>query len=136
MSILIDTHVFLWAAGVDGRLSDSARMLLEDPDLPIFFSVASAWEIAIKWSKGRLDLPGTPAEVTRNVIAAAGLLQLAVSMRDACAVAELPFHHKDPFDRLLVAQARSNGLKLMTADPMLEKYDVDVIALWLNEDDE
>ena len=136
MSILIDTHVFLWAAGVDGRLSDSARMLLEDPDLPIFFSVASAWEIAIKWSKGRLDLPGTPAEVTKNVIAAAGLSQLAVSMRDACAVAELPFHHKDPFDRLLVAQARSNGLQLMTADPMLEKYDVDVIALWLNEDDE
>ena len=136
MSILIDTHVFLWAAGVDGRLSDSARMLLEDPDLPIFFSVASAWEIAIKWSKGRLDLPGTPAEVIKNVIAAAGLSQLAVSMRDACAVAELPFHHKDPFDRLLVAQARSNGLQLMTADPMLEKYDVDVIALWLNEDDE
>jgi PIN domain nuclease of toxin-antitoxin system len=57
-------------------------------------------------------------------------------MRDAAAVAKLPFHHKDPFDRLLVAQARNNGLRLMTADPVLEKYDVDVIALWLDEDDE
>ena len=136
MSILIDTNVFLWASGIDGRLSDAARTLLEDPDLPIFFSAASAWEIAIKWSKGRLELPGTPADVTKNVISTAGLSQLVVSVRDACAVAELPFHHKDPFDRLLVAQARLNGLQLMTANPVLERYDVDVIALWLDEDDE
>ena len=136
MSILIDTHVFLWAAGVGGRLSDGAKTLLRDPKLPIFFSAASAWEIAIKWSKGRLDLPARPAEVIQNVVALSGLSQLAVNIRDVVAVADLPFHHKDPFDRLLVAQARVNGLRLMTADPILEKYDVDVIALWLNEDDE
>ena len=136
MSILIDTNVFLWAAGVGGRLSESAKMLLRDPELPIFFSAASAWEIAIKWSKGRLDLPARPAEVIKNVIAVSGLSQLAVNLSDAAAVAELPFHHKDPFDRLLVAQARGNGLRLMTADPILEKYDVDVIALWLDEEDE
>jgi len=136
VSILIDTHVFLWAAGIDGRLSESAGELLEDQEIPIFFSAASAWEIAIKWSKGRLDLPSRPADLIQNIISTAGISQLAVSFRDACAVGDLPFHHKDPFDRLLVAQARNNGLRLMTADPVLEKYDVDVIALWLDEDDE
>ncbi len=136
MSILIDTHVFLWAANSEGRLSRSARELLDDPEIPIFFSVASAWEIAIKWSKGRLDLPAKPVEMIKNTIESAGLSQLPITMRDACAVNDLPFHHKDPFDRLLVAQARTNGLRLMTADPILERYDVDVIALWLNDDDE
>ena len=136
MSILIDTHVFLWAGGVGGRLSSGAVKLLEDPDLPLFFSAASAWEIAIKWSKGRLDLPGPPAEVTENISSAGGLTLLSITHADALAVAELPLHHKDPFDRLLVAQARRHGLRLMTANPILEKYDVDVIALWLDEDDE
>jgi PIN domain nuclease of toxin-antitoxin system len=136
VSILIDTHVLLWAAGIEGRLSASASHLLEDPDLPIFLSAASAWEIAIKWSKGKLDLPAKPADVVKNIISRAGLSQLAVSMDDALRVAELPFHHKDPFDRLLIAQARAHGLRLMTADPIMEKYDVDVIALWSDEDDE
>lgn len=63
------------------------------------------------------------------------MTQLAVTLKDAGALADLPFHHKDPFDRLLVAQARTNGLRLMTADPILERYDVDVIALWLNDDE-
>jgi len=135
VSILIDTHVFLWAAGVDGRLSGSTREILEDPDQAIFFSAASAWEIAAKWAKGRLDLPATPGEIVKNVIDAAGLTQLSVSVRDALEVADLPLHHKDPFDRLLVAQARTNGLRLMTADPILERYDVDVIALWLDDDE-
>lgn len=136
MSILLDTHVFLWAAGLNGRLSDSARSLLGNPDQAIFFSAVSSWEIAIKWSKRRLDLPAKPVDFVGNVIAASGISQLAVTVRDSCAVAELPFHHNDPFDRMLVAQARTNRLRIMTADPMIEKYDVDVIALWLNEDDE
>ena len=135
MSILIDTHVFLWAAGIGGRLSESSKTLLTEPGQPIFFSAASAWEIAIEWSKGRLTLPTSPAEVINNVLGAAGIMQLAVTFKDASAVAELPFHHKDPFDRLLVAQARVNGLRLMTADPILERYDVDVIALWLDDDE-
>ena len=136
MSILIDTHVLLWAGGIERRLSKSARELLEDPDLPVFFSAASAWEIAIKWSKGRLDLPGLPSEVVENLVAAAGLTKLAITLDDAFSVAELPYHHNDPFDRLIVTQARRHGLRLMTADSRLERYDVDVIALWLNDDDE
>jgi PIN domain nuclease of toxin-antitoxin system len=136
VSILLDTHVFLWGAGIGGQLSKSASEILDDPETPIFFSAACAWEIAIKWSKGRLDLPGHPAEIVRNAVTTGGLSQLAITMQDAIAVANLPFHHKDPFDRLLVAQAKNNGLRLMTADPILESYDVDVIALWLDEDDE
>lgn len=136
MSILLDTQVFLWAAGLNSRLSESVLSLLRNPEQTIFFSAVSSWEIAIKWSKGRLDLPAKPVDFVGNIIGASGLSQLAVTVRDSCAVAELPFHHNDPFDRMLVAQARANGLQIMTADPILEKYDVDVIALWLNEDDE
>lgn len=136
MSILLDTNVFLWAAGIERRLSESAKTLLDDPDQEIFFSAASTWEIALKWSKGRITLPASPTEVVNRIITAAGLSQLSVSIKDACAVADLPGHHKDPFDRLLVAQARTNKLKLMTANPILERYDVDVIALWLDDDDD
>ena len=135
MSILVDTNVFLWAAGVETRLSDEAKTLLEEAATPIFFSAASAWEIVLKWSKGRLDLPVTPRELIKSVLHASGLSQLPIVMRDALEVAELPYHHRDPFDRLLVAQARTNGLRLMTADPILERYDVDVIALWLDDDE-
>jgi PIN domain nuclease of toxin-antitoxin system len=136
VSVLIDTQVFLWAGGVGRNLSTGAKELLEDPEIPIFFSAASTWEIAIKWSKGRLELPAHPAELVENLVAAGGINKLSVSHSDAAAVAELPHYHKDPFDRLLVAQARRHGLRLMTSDEVLEKYDVDVIALWLDDEDE
>lgn len=136
MSILLDTNVFLWAAGIEGRLSESAKTLLDDPEQEIFFSAASAWEIAIKWSQGRLTLPTSPMDVVNKIVSTAGLSQLSISVKDACAAADLPRHHTDPFDRLLVVQARTNRLKLMTANPILERYDVDVIALWLDDDDE
>jgi len=136
MSVLIDTHVFIWAAEEDSRLSSSVRAILNDTAESVFFSSISALEIAVKWSKGHLELPVSPLEFVNQTLVASGILQLPVTIKDACAVGDLPFHHKDPFDRLLVAQARTNGLRLMTADPILEKYDVDVIALWLDEDDE
>ncbi len=136
MSILLDTHVFIWAAGKSDRLTPSVRAILENPDEQVFLSSISAAEIAIKWSKKRLNLPQAPIDFINGFLAEAGISQLAVTIRDACAVGDLPYHHKDPFDRILVAQAKTNGLRLMTADPILEKYDVDVIALWLDEDDE
>ena len=135
MSILLDTHVFIWAAGESQRLAPSVRGILEDPDEKFFLSSISAVEIAIKWSKGRLALPKEPFDFINGFLIESGISQLAVTIRDACAVGYLPYHHKDPFDRILVAQARSNGLRLMTADPILEKYDVDVIALWLDDDE-
>ena len=135
MSILIDTHGFLWAGGAQGRLSKDSLGLLDDPEQPIFLSIASAWEIAIKSSKGRLHLPTDPLDFIERTLISAGISRLMIGMRDVCSVANLPFHHKDPFDRLLVAQARNHGLRLMTADPMLERYDVDVIALWLDDEE-
>lgn len=135
MSILLDTHVFIWAVEENRRLSPAARAMLSDPNEVVFFSAVSALEIAIKWSKGNLELPDRPYEFVNKTLSAAGISQLAITVRDTCAVGDLPHHHHDPFDRLLVAQARTNGLRLMTADPILERYDVDVIALWLNDDE-
>lgn len=129
MSILIDTHVFLWAAAGTRRLSADARSLLEDPDQIIFFSAASAWEIAIKWSKGALELPDKPGGFIPEAIAKAGITQLAINIRDSCEVANLPLYHNDPFDRLLIAQTQANGLRLFSNDPIFKKYDVDVF--WL-----
>jgi PIN domain nuclease of toxin-antitoxin system len=135
MSILLDTHVFIWAAEENRRLSPSAMAMLQDPDQRVFFSAVSALEIAIKWSRRKLQLPEPPLDFINRILSTGGISQLAVTVKDACDVAELPFHHNDPFDRLLVAQARMNGLQLMTADPILERYDVDVIALWLDDDE-
>ena len=136
MNILLDTHIFLWAAEENSRLSPKVRAILKTHDRTIFFSAISSLEISIKWSKGILKLPEPPTSFVTSILVASGISQLPVTVIDACAVAELPLHHKDPFDRVLVAQARTNGLQLMTADPMLAKYDVDIIALWDNKDDE
>lgn len=136
MSILLDTHVFIWAAEENKRLTPSVMSILLDSDQTVFLSSVSALEIAIKWSKGKLRLPKPPFEFITEILQISGIRQLAITVRDACAVGDLPYHHNDPFDRLLVSQARNNGLRLMTADPILERYDVDVIALWLNEEDE
>jgi PIN domain nuclease of toxin-antitoxin system len=136
MSVLLDTHVFIWAAGRSELLKPSVRAILTDEGEKVFFSSISAMEIAIKWSKGRLQLPKQPLEFINDFLTDAGISQLAVTIRDAFVVGDLPYHHKDPFDRILVAQAKTNGLRLMTADPILERYDVDVIALWLDDDDE
>jgi PIN domain nuclease of toxin-antitoxin system len=135
LSILLDTHVVIWAATNSERLRPSAREILSDPETMIFVSAVSALELAVKWSIGKLSLPAPPSEVISEFLAASGFSQLAITVRDGASVEELPLFHKDPFDRTLVAQARNHGLRLMTADPILEKYDVDVIALWLDDDE-
>ena len=126
MSILLDTHVFIWAAVGEERLTQSARDVLNDPNEIIFFSAASAWEIAIKWSKGSLELPDEPSRFVPLALANAQYSQLAVDIRDACLVAPLPFYHKDPFDRLLIVQAKVNRFRILSIDPVFKKYDVDV----------
>jgi PIN domain nuclease of toxin-antitoxin system len=135
MSILLDTHVLIWAAMNSSLLRPSAREILTDPEATIFVSAVSGFELAIKWSIGKLSLPVPPSRFVSEFLGASGFSQLAISIRDAVSVEELPLFHKDPFDRTLVAQARNHGLRLMTADPILEKYDVDVIALWLDDDE-
>ncbi|MBK8304828.1 MAG: type II toxin-antitoxin system VapC family toxin [Chloracidobacterium sp.] len=127
------TCVYLGSGGESTSFSAAGNP--DDPNETVFFSAVSSLEIAIKWAKGNLELPDRPYEFVNKTLAAAGISQLAITVRDTCAVGDLPHHHHDPFDRLLVAQARTNGMRLMTADPILERYDVDVIALWLNDDE-
>lgn len=130
MKVLLDTNVFLWAAGIERSLPKKARDIFSDPDIPIYLSTASSWEIAIKWSKGKLDLPHRPFKFVESVSRAAGIIKLDIDTEDSCAVADLPWNdHKDPFDRLLVAQAREHNMKLMTADAELKQYAVELILL-------
>jgi len=134
MKVLIDTHVFIWAYTDPEKLSASTLSLLENDGVEKLFSAASAWEIGVKWSKGRLLLPENPSSLVPRKVAEAGFQHVPITVEDALIVSELPFHHHDPFDRLLIAQTRRNNASLLTMDKMLARYDVEVIALWLEED--
>jgi PIN domain nuclease of toxin-antitoxin system len=118
MRLLLDTHVFLWAVTDSPKLSPQARQALHDADA-VHVSAASIWEAAIKARLGKLD--ADPAELA-GAIAGSGFVELPVRASHAAAVARLPAHHADPFDRLLVAQALTEPLKLLTADAVLARY--------------
>ncbi|MBB6146940.1 PIN domain nuclease of toxin-antitoxin system [Silvibacterium bohemicum] len=121
MKLLLDTHVLLWAAGQPERLSPSARKFINDPGNQLFFSAASLWEIAIKRGLGRDDLPVDPRLLRRGLLDN-GYIDLPVTGEHAVAVDGLPPIHKDPFDRILVAQAMVEGILLLTADRLMTKY--------------
>jgi PIN domain nuclease of toxin-antitoxin system len=127
MRFLVDTAVWLWSIGEVGRLNQDARDALTDPEHDLYFSAASVWEIAIKTSIGRMDLKGPPNIVVPRETQRQGLLPLQVTYTHALAVYDLPRFHGDPFDRLLVAQARCEGLSLMTSDRELGKYPVEIL---------
>jgi PIN domain nuclease of toxin-antitoxin system len=124
---LIDTHCWLWATGNPERLSSTAAELIESEDTQVVFSTASAWEIAIKVRLGKLNLPGPVNEYVVSVLERQSIQSMPVYLHHALRVAELPLHHRDPFDRLLIAQAQIEGLPLMTADPDVAAYDVEII---------
>ena len=121
MNLLLDTHVLLWAAGMPERLPGDVRALLEAEDAKPFFSAASLWEIAIKSGLGRADFRVDPRVLRRGLLEN-GYAELPVTGAHAVAVDLLPPIHKDPFDRLLIAQARVEGLTLLTADRMVARY--------------
>jgi PIN domain nuclease of toxin-antitoxin system len=121
MRLLIDTHLLLWTAARSRRLPREARRLLEDPANDVFYSAASLWEIAIKASLRRSDLKVDLA-LLRPALAVMGLLELPVSGAHAERLASLPAIHKDPFDRMLVAQSLSEPLILLTNDAALAAY--------------
>lgn len=121
MNLLLDTHILLWAAGHPDKLSATARVLLLDPENQLFFSPASLWEISIKQSLGRVDF-NVDARRLWRLLLANGYRELPISSDHAVAVNELPLLHKDPFDRILLAQARIEGLELITADNALAAY--------------
>lgn len=121
MRLLLDTHLLLWAAGPPARLSPQARRLIDDPENELSFSVASIWEIAIKHGRGRGDFRVDPRLLRRSLIENE-YRELDVTGEHAVAVAGLPLLHRDPFDRILVAQSIVEGILLLTADPVVAKY--------------
>ncbi len=121
MHLLLDTHVLLWAAGAPDKLSSRALDLIQDAENHLLFSAASIWEITIKRGLGRNDFRVQP-EVLRRGLVENGYSELGITSTHVMAVGRLPGIHKDPFDRILVAQAMTEGVVLLTADDMVAKY--------------
>jgi PIN domain nuclease of toxin-antitoxin system len=126
--LLLDTHVALWALVDDPRLSPQARALIEDPTHRVAVSAASVWEIAIKHALGRGDMP-ISGGAALGWFRASGYDLLPVTAEHAAAVDGLPPHHRDPFDRLLVAQAQTEPMHLLTRDPVVALYGGNVIRV-------
>jgi PIN domain nuclease of toxin-antitoxin system len=121
VKLLLDTHLLLWAAGQPKRLSAAARKRILDTDNELLFSAASLWEISIKRSLGRSDFVVEPRLLRRGLLDN-GYTELPVRGEHAVAIESLPPLHRDPFDRLLVAQATLEGITLLTSDPVVARY--------------
>ncbi len=124
MRVLLDTHCWLWMQVDPDRFSRESRLILEDPGNELLLSAASSWEIAIKYELGKLALPEPPGTYVPGRMFSSGTASLPIEHSHALYVGELPNHHRDPFDRLLISQAILEKLELLTADPQLEPYDV------------
>lgn len=125
---LLDTHSFLWFIGGSERLSARARALIEDRDNPMLVSVASLWEIAIKHGIGKLALDRPFDELIPEQLERQQIGVLGVELRHLAELIHLPQHHRDPFDRLIAAQAIAEGLPVISADPALDAYGIE--RLW------
>ncbi len=128
MTVLLDTHAFLWFVLDSPQLSDTARELIADPASDVLVSPASYWEIAIKVSLSKLDLHASYEEFMARGIEGNQFDVLPINTRHTAVVSKLPFHHRDPFDRLLVAQATVEQLAIVSADSALDAYEV--TRLW------
>ncbi len=127
MRILLDTHVFIWWLSDPSRLSSTAHDCLTDPGNEVIWSVASSWEVAIKTGLGKLRLPGPPHAFLGKALVEQGITIMPVQHAHACRTADLPSHHRDPFDRLLVAQAQLERTSILSSDRILARYDVAII---------
>ena len=121
MKVLLDTHLLLWAAGQPERLSTTTRKLINNPRNEMLFSVASLWEITIKKALGRKDFRVEPRVLRRGLLEH-GYVELSITSQHVLEIEGLPSLHKDPFDRLLLAQATSEGIILLTGDIQLAQY--------------
>ncbi len=121
MKLLLDTHLLLWAAGEPQRLSKRARTLIDNPDNELLFSAASLWEVAIKRGLGREDFK-VDARLLRRGLLDNGYSELPIISDHVVATESLPLIHKDPFDRILVAQATVEGVTLLTIDSLVSQY--------------
>lgn len=121
MKILLDTHLLLWTASDAKQLSNAARTLIEEPLSEIFFSAASLWEIVIKQSLGRDDFQ-VDSRILRRELLDNGYIELPITSEHTLAIYDLPLIHKDPFDRILIAQSRVEGILLLTSDHIVAQY--------------
>ena len=128
MRILLDTHAWLWTVSAPERLSSHARSLVEGREHDVYLSAASAWEIAIKYSQGKLRLPDPPLKYVPSRLEQFGFVTLSIDQAHALHASALPLHHHDPFDRILIAQAQLEHLPILTSDPVFAAYDVRTIA--------
>jgi PIN domain nuclease of toxin-antitoxin system len=128
MRVLLDTHILLWAAAGSPALSEQARRVLVSDAAELYFSAASIWEVAIKTSLGRADFSVDPRQLRRGLLSN-GYLELPVTGEHAIEVGSLPDVHKDPFDRILIAQSRVEGMRLVTADKLVAQYSGDILLV-------
>jgi PIN domain nuclease of toxin-antitoxin system len=128
MVILLDTHFVLWSLSGNKRISKVVSELLADPDQVVKVSLASVWEMAIKHSIGKLRLEGDLRDTLEN-IRTLGFDLLSIEKEHILALSSIPHHHRDPFDRMLIAQAQHEGMHLLTADPQFKLYDVPLVDL-------
>ncbi len=127
MKYLLDTMVWLWSVGPTEKIGNAGLEILRNGREEIYLSAASSWEIAIKAKLGKFQLPEAPGPYVRSRMAAQRVLALAVTQNHSLAVYDLPLHHNDPFDRLIIAQALDEGMVILTSDPAFRKYPVEVL---------
>ncbi len=123
MKILLDTHTFIWMVTAPSELAMSAGEAFADASHEVWFSAAISWEIAVKRAKGKLEFSGSPRAIARRL----GLPELAMTAEHAEAAGELPLFHRDPFDRMLIAQAQVEGLVLATRDTAMARYGIRIL---------
>ena len=128
MNLLLDTHTFLWFIAGDSSLSETARSAIEDENNNRYLSVASLWEIAIKVSIDKLELSEPFETLILEQLAENGIELLDISVEHTALIASMPFHHRDPFDRLIAAQAKVEQMTLISADEVFDEYEVN--RLW------
>ncbi len=126
MRYLLDTHVLIWWITTDNRLSSAARDIISNYRNVLYWSVASSWEISIKYELGKLEFDEPPENLIPSELDKNYIEVLPIYNDEAFLAGQLPSHHKDPFDRMLIAQARLGSLWIITNDPALKLYDVNV----------
>ena len=127
MRLLLDTHSFLWFIGGDKRLSANAREAIADLDNEAFLSMASLWEIAVKINIGKLKLPQPFGALIPEQLMGNEIKMLPAELSHLTQYIDLPLHHRDPFDRLIIAQAQAEAMTVVSKDPLFERYEVDLL---------
>ena len=127
MKLLLDTHAFIWWDGDQSKLSSAALAACESPANTLFLSLASVWEMQIKRQLGKLNLRLPLAEILRDQRLNNGLILEPITLDDIMGLEQLPSHHRDPFDRLLISQASRGGFQLVSQDPEITRYSVPVL---------